>query len=883
MSTELKGELYHYGILRKSGRYPWGSGGDASQRSRTFLDMIAELKSKFMSEQEIALGFGMTTAQLRDTRSIANAQRKLADISFATRLKDKGMSNVAIGEKMGIPESSVRALLAPGQAEKASILANTAGILRDEVDKHGYIDVGGGVENQMGISDTKLRSSLAILKDEGYEVHTIQVRQVSGKGMTSVKVLAPPGSTYVDVKKNADLIRQPNQKTEDSGRTWYGMKEPVSLDSNRLAIRYAEEGGADADGVMYLRPGVDDLSLGGSRYAQVRVAVDGTHYLKGMAIYKDDLPDGVDIMFNTNKSSTGDKLDALKPFSKDPDNPFGSMIKDQIGDRDATGRLTKVTSVMNIVNDEGDWDSWSKNLSTQFLSKQSPSLAKRQLDMTYERKKDEFDEINSLTNPAVKKRLLDSYADDVDSSAVHLRAASLPSQRTQVIMPVNSISDTEVYAPNFKNGTRVALVRYPHGGTFEIPELTVNNRQPDAKKLLGNAPDAIGLNAKVAERMSGADFDGDTVLVLPNNDGKIKSTSALKDLKGFDPQRTYKLPDEVPRMSSATKAYQMGVVSNLITDMTIQKASSSEIAKAVRHSMVVIDAEKHHLDYKQSAIDNSIAHLSKKYQGRAQGGASTLISRATSEKRVDERKPRRLSEGGPVDKKTGKRVYEYTGETYRDQNNKLVKKKTTTTKLADTDDAFSLSSGTKIEEVYATHSNKLKDLANRARKESINTKPTPYSPSAKRAYNKEVESLNAKLNVALKNRPRERQAQLVANAQYELKLQSQPDMTSDQAKRVKTQVLNEARARLGAKKTPVDITPREWNAMQAGALTPNKVSSILKNADLDRVKELATPRTKPLMSSAKIGRAQSMLASGYTQAEVASALGVGLTTLKEGL
>ena len=68
-----------------------------------------------------------------------------------------------------------------------------------------------------------------------------------------------------------------------------------------------------------------------------------------------------------------------------------------------------------------------------------------------------------------------------------------------------------------ENGERVVLIRHPHGGTFEIPELTVNNKNPDARKIVGTikSQDAIGIHHKVAEHLSGADFDGDTVLVIP--------------------------------------------------------------------------------------------------------------------------------------------------------------------------------------------------------------------------------------------------------------------------------------------------------------------------------------------------------------------------------
>src|SRR5690606_19993621 len=109
-------------------------------------------------------------------------------------------------------------------------------------------------------------------------------------------------------------------------RTLLNIEPPKSIDPKRIEVRYAEDGGADMDGVIQVRRGVDDVSLGGAKYAQVRIAVGDTHYLKGMAMYTDDLPDGVDLRFNTNKSDKGDKLAAMKPLKDDPDNPFGATI-----------------------------------------------------------------------------------------------------------------------------------------------------------------------------------------------------------------------------------------------------------------------------------------------------------------------------------------------------------------------------------------------------------------------------------------------------------------------------------------------------------------------------------------------------------------------------
>ena len=878
-------ELMHHGILRRSGRYPWGSGKNAYQRNKGFLQYVDDLKSSGLSETEIAQGLGITTTQLRAVKSIAKNQTKAADISEAYRLKERGLSNVAIGERMGINESSVRALLNPSTKEKNDLLVTTSNMLKDQLKEKQYLDIGAGVENHIGISDTKLSTAVAMLQEEGYVVHNVKVPQLGTNNETTIKVLCPPDTPWVEVVNNKEKIGSITDISEDGGRSFLGLQEPKQFSSDRLAINYAEDGGTEADGTIFVRPGVDDVSLGGKQYAQVRIAVDGTHYIKGMAVYKDDLPEGVDLVFNTNKSDKGDKLAALKPLKTNPDgsvdqdNPFGASIKRQILEVDADGK-TRATSVMNIVNEEGDWNEWSKTLSSQMLSKQSPQLAKQQLDIAFKAKQDEFDEIMSLTNPVVKEHMLGKFADSADSSAVTLKAAALPRQRSQVILPVNEMKETEVFAPNFRDGEKVVLVRYPHGGIFEIPELTVNNRQPDAKKMLGGAKDAIGINSKVAERLSGADFDGDTVLVIPNNSGAVKTSAPLAGLKNFDPQTAYPAYEGMKPMSSRSKQQQMGDVSNLITDMTIKGASHNEIARAVRHSMVVIDAEKHNLNYRQSAKDNGIKELKAKYQGKSNAGADTLISKASSEVRVNERKERSAKDGGPIDPVTGRKVYVETGAGYTNADGKFVPHTTKTTKMAEATDAFKLSSGTPMEAAYANHANKLKALANSARKESLSVKMQRYSPSAKKTYAKEVASLDHKLNTALKFKPLERQAQLLANTVVDAKRKANPHLEPDQIKKIKSQALSEARSRTGAaERTRIKITPEEWTAIQSGAVTAHKQRQILQNTDLDHIKSLATPRAKTVMSAGKLARARSMAASGYTQAEIADALGVSTSTI----
>lgn len=895
--------LMHYGVLRKSGRYPWGSGNTPYQRHQDFLQYVDELSKQGLSDAEIAKGLNllnpdgkpMSSTDIRALKSIAKTKNRAADISRAEQLKKKGLSNIAIGEKMGINESSVRSLLDPGLKERNNVLKTTSEMMKERIGKDGIIDVGTGVENHLGIAPSKKAVAIAMLEEEGYKKYWVPVEQLGTGKMTTTMVLTAPGIGFPEVARRKSEIKPLMAYSEDSGRTFRDIETPVPLNPKRVEVRWKEEGGSEKDGVIELRRGVEDLSLGDSRYAQVRIQVGDGHFLKGMAMYSDNMPPGVDVVFNTNKGKSSDKLDAMKPLKIDKatgevdvELPFSSIVRQKHYVDSKTGK--EKLSPLNVVgtkdslNEEGRWEEWKKTISSQMLSKQKPALAKQQLDLAYQSKKLELDDIMSYSNPVVKKKLLEEFAEGADSSAKHLKAAGLPRTANHVILPINSLKDNEVYAPKYKNGEKVVLIRHPHGGIFEIPELTVNNRNKEANSVIKNAKDAIGINSKVAARLSGADFDGDTVLVIPNDRGAIRTSPALTQLKNFDPQIAYKGYEGMPVMKGKQK--HMGDISNLITDMTIKGASQAELARAVKHSMVVIDAEKHKLNYKQSAIDHGIPELKKKYQGNnvdPRAGASTLISKAKSEERIPEIKPRSAAKGGPIDPSTGKRAYEETGASYVDKKGVTQFKTTKTTKMDATDDAYTLSSGTVMEGVYANHANKLKSLANNARKAAYEIKPPPISNSAKATYAEEVKTLKAKLNVAKQNAPLERQAQLLAGTMVKAKRESNPEMDKDDIKKVRAQALTEARGRIGAKKTPVIFTPREWEAVQNGAIAASVLSSILNNADMDQVRALATPRDKPALSTAKVLRAKTMLALDYTQAEVAAALGVSTSALSTAL
>lgn len=902
--------LIHYGTPRHSGRYPWGSGENPYQRTDDFLSRVEKLKKDGLSDTEIAKFMGLSTGQFRAQRAYANEVRRGYLADRARSLREDGLSLNEIAREMGYNnDSSVRALLNENTAARMTKARETADFIKKQIDEKGMIDVGAGVEKELGISSEKLKEALYILELEGYPTYGGRVPQATNPGkMTTLKVVCPPGTEHKEIYDAGKVNSLRDYVSHDDGETFDPRYVyPKSMNSKRLTINYAENGGEAKDGVIELRRGVDDISLGKSHYAQVRILVDGTHYLKGMAVYSDDLPDGVDVRFNTNKKKGTPMEKVLKPIKNDPDNPFGSLIKEGVNDPDDPtegGRGgqsyyydkngKKQLSLINKRAEEGDWSAWADKLPSQFLGKQSQKLIESQLDITLANRKAEFDDIKEITNPTVKKRLLQSFADDCDAASVHLKAAALPRQKYQVILPLTSIKDNEIYAPNYDDGETVALIRYPHGGTFEIPILKVNNKNREGKNVMGSNPmDAVGISKKVADRLSGADFDGDTVMVIPCNSPRSKihitSTHELEGLKGFDPKIEYGTTEKDGSYYNAAgkkihvmrnTQTEMGVISNLITDMTLKGATEPELARSVRHSMVVIDAEKHKLDYKTSYEQNGIAALKKKYQKHEEddgsGGASTLLSRAKSQVRVEKRK------GSPrINPETGELMYKPANETYVNAKGERVKRTQTSTRMAETKDARTLSSGTPQEEAYATYANEMKALANEARRLMVNTGRIAYNRSAEKTYKEEVDHLDAQLRVAESNAPRERKAQLLVKSRVDAKKKDNPDMTKAEIKKLNQQELVKARAEVGAERHPISINDKEWEAIQAGAISENKLSRILIYADLDDVRKRATPRPSNELSTAKQNRIKRLSAYGYTTAQIANELGVSTSTVNK--
>lgn len=942
--------LMHYGTKRHSGRYPWGS-GDEPQRSKTFGQQVSELKKQGLSEKQIAESFAMNTTQLRARIHTESEAVYGAQSAMAVRLKAKGYSDSAIAQRIGVSPNTVKKILMPETEDRHKVNEATKNMLKEQANKKGMIDVGTGSNLQLGVTKSKLDVSIAELESEGYVVTNIQTPQLGTSGKTTVRVLMSPdtlttarsaykeqypekwatktdeertvSAAYLHAAKNSGDIRMISDWSSDGGVTYKSVKPPISVDSKRIKVRFDDDkpSGSSMDGVVQIRRGVADIALPPDKhYAQVRVAVDGTHYMKGMAIYSDDMPDGVDIIYNSNKNSSVGKLGAMKKMNVTIEDNEGGAIyldkegKQKINEFGATIRQTTYTdrdgtekqSALNIVGFagkqesgvEGSWETWSKTLSSQFLSKQSPELAKQQLTLSYLDQKETFDQYQKITQPAVKQRLLDSFADDCDSKAVHLKAAAMPRQTSNVIIPITSLKEDECYSSRYRDGEKLVLIRHPHAGTFELPVVTNNTRNKEGKSILGTASDAIGITLHTAEVLSGADFDGDTVIAIPYNPKLIKVDSPLAALKDFDPKKAYPKYPGMPVITNVVKQQEMGKVSNLITDMTIKGAPPDDIARAVKHSMVVIDAEKHELNYTQSYIDNGIAELKATYQGGTVSnprGASTLVSRASSEQRVDKRKALTKEQTGDsplirkgaysVDTTTGKKVWVSTGEGYVNAQGKFIKSQIKSTKMYETEDARTLLSKNPatIELVYANYANDMKALGNQARKESANIKMTSYSSSAKQTYSSEVASLKSKLRVAQSNAPLERQVHLAGNKIVETKKAANPNMERSQIKKLKGQVLADMRTRVGASKQRIQITANEWEAISAGAISNSLLSQILNNADLKAIQDLATPRAQSSLSPSKLARARIYQQQGRSLAEIADMLGVSTSLISQAL
>lgn len=950
--------LMHYGKAhdenppgRGSGLYPWGSGKNPYQHleNGTLKTYTGHLKEKGLTEKQIADELGISTNELRSLETIETNRKKIKQYyEVRKRYYEDGETNKSqIARDLGVTEGTVRNYLDEAKKDAVFELNNICDNLKNEVKKKKLLDVGDGSELVLGIKPTKLDAALTKLDLED-DLHCVNIYldQFGTKNnQTTVKILCPKNidKKYIyDHLKDIHSIDE-SKRVDTDGTVKVGAVNPRSVSRDRIKVMYDEDGGSEKDGVIELRRGVDDISLGRANYAQVRIAVDDKMYMKGMAFYNDEtfkkMPKGIDIVYYSNKKRGTPDIEGdstvFKALKDDPENPFGATIKGLYDeDRKPEDRDLKLTqryyidkdgkkqlSCINVISEEGTWSGWSRTLSSQFLSKQSPQLAQRQLDIQYKKSLADFDDIMKITEPTIKKKMLEDFAEDCDSSAVDLKAHALPHQTTAVLLPVTSLKDNEIYAPNYKTGDHVILVRHPHEGIYQIPYLTVNNNNKEGKSVINNSPDAVGINSHVAEQLSGADYDGDSAMVIKADNQKFRIQAPIKELVEFN-TKIYKLPKVkdpktgeekyiYPPLAEKRKGLMMGIASNLITDMTLAKAPDEELIRATKYSMVIIDSVKHKLDYKQAYKDLGIADLQRKYRGKVNGGAATIISRAKSPVTINERK--RFPK---IDPETGKNIWEETGHLEPDRRVKRVVdpetgKKVdaidpkTGKKIYETvgmkpvtqeipkmmyyDDAYALTSDGKgerykMEGIYANYANQMKELANRARRESLGVVSRAYSPSAAETYKDEVESLRTKYLLSKQNQPRERLATIISNADYKVKVGEDPSIKDDpdRKKKVKQQCLASARAQAGAHSVKMDITDREWEAIQSGAIRKTELEKMLYKVDDTRLKQLATPKnSNNMLSSNKIALIKAYKRSSMTNADIAEMLGISVSTVNK--
>ena len=962
-------ELYHEGRAhdenppsRGSGRYGWGTGENPYQREAFGVPMIKELYKQGYDDKgivkvfrdlgyddleideklqrygkkdgDIARALGIDSYKLRAKRSIRSNELEVENTEEAWKLHEEGWKNPKIAAKLGVTEGTIRNYLKNHLAQKENKLFRVADGLQEMVDKKRYLDVGPGGEDGFGTTASNFKTAVALLEERGYHRYPLHLNRIGANtdNQLTMQILCPPDVTYKDMRDHMDEIKSVKDYVIEDGlpkSNQLGLRYPVSVDSNRIEVKFADQGGSDRDGVIQLKRGVEDLGLGSSMYAQVRIAVDGTHYLKGMAVYADpdQFPPGKDIIFNTNKKSgtpimldDPDAKQVFKHLEDDPDNPFKAAIKVKdgkvVGQWDYTGKDGKEhQSPINVVNFEDNWSEWKKSSPTQFLVNQDPSLIKQQLKIAYDSKVAQFNDIKNYTNPAIKKHLLKEFASECDTAAIELRGAPFLGQQQFAILPVPSLEPNEIYAPMYEEGSKVVSIRYPHQGLIEVVEYTVTHKNKEAKSFMLNAKDAVGIHPNAAKQMSGADYDGDSVVIIPtvSADGKvindIRKDKAIQELMDFDPNSfERKEGDTFKRISKSYQNRMMGVATNLLQDMKTIGAPREDIIDGVKFCYVIIDSWKHDLNWKAAEKQFRIKELKSRYQGNIdpvtgeeKNGASTLITRAKSP--IYQPKYNELWQ---PDKNTGeilykstpqmKKTWHYDEELGRSVVDGEVPKQEKVPMMATVKDARELMSGpdhigTPKERLYAKYANDMKALANEVRREMVNTPTLEMNREAKEEYADEVASLKQKLRGIKENAPKERLATVIYNNIVKTKrnelMEKNPNMSKQERnkemKKVKRLAAVYSRQAVNAKKPKIDITDREWEAMQSGAVSQGTILDVLLNSDSEKIKQRAMPKNQEYIKDSDILRIKAFLAkpesSRPSYAEIAAIIGCSPSTV----
>ena len=957
-----------------SGRYHHGEGENPHQHDYDPEYEFAQMKHRGASEEEILKAMGLSTTEYRKLVKELKSKDMTARHEDVVKLSEMGLGATAIAKELSkrygyeISEGTIRGDLkriAAGEKVRVTKLEATKKILIDTLNEHTedgkpytFVDVGEGSEKYINVSQVLKDGAVSAIARENTDVfeHVIQVAQVNNSQQkTTVKFLVKvndpsltEGKSETEVKKAAAAyLHQHYDEMAPITSSVIGAAEgvpssvrkveyPVSISHERVMIGYSDDpvNGDDnlaKDGTMIIRPSAKDLTMtdcdtqtGVTHYAQVRIAVDDSHYCKGMAMYgrEDQFPPGVDVIFYTNKTSNKSWDKVLKEFKKtkdengnivvDKDNPFGADLK-ATGQRyyyDENGE--KKMSAVNVLREEGDWNEYRKSLSAQFLSKQNLAFARNQLNTSIDNAKTQFDEIAAVKNAQVRNKLLEDFAESCDAKAIDLSAAATTGQLTQVLLPCPSLKSTtynddgsikeygHVYAPNYPDGHKLAIIRYPHANICEIPVLIVNNSNPEGKTQIGRGLDAIGLPKSALDQLSGADTDGDTgtcidVTKLEELGLHVDTTKYFDELIGFDSKAAAPMTDVTvlnknwnarsdgtsgKTMSKRDRGLQMGRITNCISNM--QKATGvtrDEMVRAMKYSMIVIDAYKHNLDWKGAEQEYGIKEIYDKYssgdkkaiwtvsKASTQGGLETQDFKYESYTKADGTEGQKKVY---INTETGEKYWSYTGREYeklkedpttgkKTGTGEMVKATQKSTGMEDAwrrgEDATALVSAynTPMEQEYAKYSNAMHDIANQARKMMVNNTETVVATAEVKAqYVNEVASLKAKLEVAQQNAPKERLAQMYAQAALKSWKANNPEdaKDSDMLKKKRTYFQNQARARTGANGsgTRVKISAKEYEAINAGAVPKNTVTDVLKRCDKNTLNKQAVPHDESAVS-----------------------------------
>jgi len=220
-------------------------------------------------------------------------------------------------------------------------------------------------------------------------------------------------------------------------------------------------------------------------------------------------------------------------------------------------------------------------------------------------------------------------------------------------------------------------------------------------------------------------------------------------------------------------------------------------------------------------------------------------------------------------------VYEKTG--------KIGERDTKSTKMAETKDARTLSSGYEVEELYAAYANNLKDMARTARKASLKTEGHVYKKEAAEAYKEEVAGLNAQLENARRNKPFERMAQSKTYMEVQEAIRRDENLYKNEAeiKKISDRTLKKNRAALGARRQSITISPKQWEAIESGAVRKETLKQILRYADDGEIDKYAMPRRgrSNELSPITQSRIRTYANSNYSIAQIANAIGCSQSTV----